>query len=201
MKLLCAVAALAGCDTVFDLDEVDLPSDASMFDAFVPAQQCPTSYSTELSPGGSRYRVILQPARPGVHQSTCAADSGARVTHLAVFETIEEQNKVQTLLDDSGQFAWYVGAVQPRGQATPRLGWVWLTGEDVAFAAFDPFGEASGEPNDSDGAENDEENLVYIRAQRDGLIDVFNTNEQGAICECDGRMTDPAAAAAYADNG
>jgi hypothetical protein len=201
MKLLCAVVALAGCDTVFDLDVVELPRDASRFDAFLPVQDCPASYSTELVPGGSRYRVILQPTRPGAHQASCVGDTGGRFTHLAVLETQLEQTAVQTFLNGSGQFAWYVGAIQPMGQATARLGWVWLTGEDVSIAAFDPFGTGGGEPNDLDGVENSEENVVYIRAMRDGLIDVLNTNEQGAICECDGRAMDAAAAAAYAANG
>lgn len=89
--------------------------------------------------------------------------------------------------------AW-VGGVQLRDQTSPAVGWFSITG-----STLNPQWNA-GEPNDTGGAEDNGENFAGIERGRDGLVDFPTDDDQGAMCECDGKPPDPTALTAVDAN-
>src|SRR5664279_2806618 len=97
------------------------PLDAKVFldavtpPAFDPAM-CPTGYSNNsvtASPN-SRYRVINQGADFTTHYTACMNDHPGW-THLVVLDTTMEATEIHAALAGN---SYYVGAVQPKDQAT-----------------------------------------------------------------------------------
>jgi hypothetical protein len=167
-----------------------------MPDAFDVVSQCPTSY-VQLPGEKSRYRIIEAGGRFGSHSDDCTDDLlGA--THLAVVDTLAELDQLEMAIDAVSNLdeekAW-LGGVQPRDQNTAIDGWLWATGAPVLPTLWD-----GGEPNDEGDGEDDEENYAGIERQRDGLVDFPSDETFGAVCECDGKPLDAAAAAAIDAN-
>lgn len=176
----------------------ELPADTTPPpDSFNAAAQCPPDYSVVLPDQTSRYRLILTGARYWEHSDDCKDDlEGA--THLVAIDSAAELEQVELAVTAAGNIddnrAW-VGGVQLRDQAAPGNGWLWITGGPVDLALWD-----GGEPNDVGGNEDNQENFISVERDRDGLYDFGNGNTTGALCECDGKPVDPAAAAAIDAN-
>lgn len=179
----------------------DAPVDAAIdaaIDApavFNPATDCPASYLLALSGQTSRYRILTTSQPVSVHGTDCNDDlPGA--THLVALDDAAELTAVMIRVNATanlpgGQGCAYVGGVQLRTQATDLAGWLSITGGPL-LAIWDP-----GEPNDGgDNVEDSAENFTMLERTRTSLIDVSGTGAFGAICECDGKPVDPAAAAA-----
>jgi len=160
---------------------------------FDPATDCPASYL--LAGPTSRYRILTTGQPASAHNTDCNDDlPGA--THLVALDDAAELIAVMTHVNATanlpgGQGNAYVGGVQLRTQTTDLAGWLSITGGPL-LAIWDP-----GEPNDGgDNAENSAENFTMLERTRSSLIDVSGTGAFGAVCECDGKPVDAAAAAA-----
>jgi hypothetical protein len=175
---------LASCSYDPSRVTIDAPPDAR-FDL----ASCPSTYDV-VAPT-SRYRVIENGRRYGLHYDDCADDlPGA--THLAAIIDRTEQTLLQNHLANTGidNRPW-VGVVQLRDAGVPTAGWLALTGEPVPSDLWQ-----DNEPNDQGGTEDNDEQFANIGADRD-LTDDVDGNRFG-ICECDGRPIAPDAAAAVA---
>ncbi len=167
------------------------PDTMAIPDAFNPASQCPPDYTT-LTGQTSRYRILLGGAKAWEHSDDCNDDLPGR-THLVAIDDAAELDQVQAAVDNEGSIdsnkAW-LGGVQLRDQISPGVGWLVVTGGPLITTLWD-----DNEPNDTGGTEDNGENFVGIERGRTGLVDFESDDEQGAVCECDGKPVDPTAAA------
>jgi len=165
-------------------------------DTFDVASQCPTTYTLVLSGEKSRYRLLEAGARFWEHSDDCNDDL-VDATHLAALDTLAEVDQMELAINNAGSInsnkAW-LGAVQPRDQGAPIDGWLSVTG-GVLITAW-----AGNEPNDGGGNEDNGENFAGIERDRDGVVDFPSDDDQGAVCECDGKPPDAAALAAIDAN-
>lgn len=186
---------LAACSYSPVAGEPDPPApDVQVFDA---ARDCPADYTIVLSGESSRYRVIRTGRRAWVQADDCADDKPG-FTHLVAIDSPAELDQVEATIDPIGDLdrnVVWVGGIQPRDQAGPREGWLAITGGPLIDTEWD-----GGEPNDGSGGEDNGENFSGVERNREGLVDFPNTNNSGALCECDGKPVDPAAAAAIDAN-
>lgn len=176
---LLAVAAVAGCDRVFEIEDVGQVglADVRTFDA---TRDCPPSYEA-MSPQTSRYRIVDVSQEAWVHNVACESDAPG-LSHLAVIDTQGERVALLSALGTSGDYRWYVGAVQRGPAATPDAQWLWLNG-----SSFDANLWAEFEPDDADGIEDGSEQFAMLQDGFTGMADFIGTNSQYALCECDGQ--------------
>jgi hypothetical protein len=162
--------------------------DAPAVTPFDPAQ-CPTDYTnnTITASPNTRYKILGDMATLKMQSDECNADH-PDWTHLVVLDTVLEAQQLHSHM--GGNF-YYVGAVQPAGQATPGAGWLQLTGAAVPDALWQQF-----QPNDNGNAENNEQNFVAIDDSTGLMNDVNGAYQYQAVCECDGQAITPAALAA-----
>ena len=179
MKVV-ALLLLAGCATVFDLEHVVLvdagPADAT----FDPARGCPMEYQLALFPG-SHYRFTSSSLALWDSSDDCNDDAQG-VTHLAAAQTRAELDALIAAVVQSGIGTVWTGHVQAPGATTPSDRWIWTTGESV-----DPALWAPGEPNDTEGIEDTQEQAGDIAGGVSGLLDYNQGFGKRALCECDGR--------------
>ena len=190
-----AVVLLVACN--YQPTPAAVVADApTMPDAFSPGTQCPVTYTLQLSGESSRYRMIEAGARFGEHSDDCNNDL-VGATHLVAIDTLAEVDQLELAITAAGSItnnkAW-IGGVQPRDQVQPIAGWLSVTGGPLLSAWDD------NEPNDTGGNEDNGENHAGIERSRAGVVDFPTGDAQGAVCECDGKPIDPAAAAAIAAN-
>jgi hypothetical protein len=150
-------------------------------DAGFDSARCPASYNAGL-PGPSRYRLIAGGQPAWVQSDACAADlPGA--THLAVLESQAELDAAAALLDalpTSGSTIW-IGAVQQRTAVLPADSWLWFDGVPLTT------GWSAGEPNDGGSGEADHrDQFVDLQQGRTYFTDSAGSDNNGALCECDG---------------
>jgi hypothetical protein len=194
VRVWVALGCLAGCS--YDPTEVTAPpiDSAPGIDAFDATRDCPADYT--LAFATSRYRVIVDGRKAWEHSDDCTSQR-AGATHLAAVDSMAELDAIQNAINAIGSLpnnrAW-VGGVQLRSQATPGAGWLSVTGGELV-ALWD-----GGEPNDGLNNEDNDENFVGIEVNRTGLVDFPTDDTEGAVCECDGKRLDPAAAAAIDAN-
>ena len=184
---------LAACSYAPQPGEVP-PDTMATPDAFNPASQCPPDYTLTLTGQTSRYRILLGSGKAWEHSDDCNDDLPGR-THLVAIDDAAELAEVEAAVENEGSIddnkAW-VGGVQLRDQVGAGIGWLLVTGGPLITSAWSP-----GEPNDGGGGnlEDNEENFVGVERGRDGLIDFPTDEDQGAVCECDGKPVDQTAAA------
>lgn len=140
--------------------------------------------------------MIEAGAKFGEHSDDCNDDLlGA--THLVAIDTLAEVDQLELAITAAGSInnnkAW-IGGVQPRDQLQPIDGWLSVTGGPLLSAWDD------SEPNDTGGNEGNGEHHAGIERDREGVVDFPTDGDQGAVCECDGKPIDPAAAAAIDAN-
>jgi hypothetical protein len=191
MRVAGVLAALAGCDSMFNLDRIELV-DAIAIDLpppFDPLRDC-VGYD-EILFASTPYRVT--PAdKAWVAYDDCADDSRG-YTHLAVAETREELDALIGSTNPNPRLRFWVGGVQPRAALEHTSDWTWLTGEPIAsdLWSYPP------EPNDLDNNEADHaEQFVIIQYNVPGLADMIGSYDVQGLCECDGRPIEMAAARA-----
>lgn len=173
---LILAAAVAGCDRVFEIEDVAV-ADGATFDA---GRDCPPSYEA-MSPQASRYRVADVAQEAWFHNVACESDAPG-LSHLAVIDTQGERVALLAALDTRNSYRWYVGAVQRGASATPDAAWLWLTG-----SSFDTNQWAEFEPDDANGIEDGSEQFAMLQDGYTGMADFIGNNSQLALCECDGR--------------
>jgi hypothetical protein len=162
-----------------------LPPDAPKFmDAPPPTPfdlaMCPTNYTASLASTitASRYRVTQVGTATNL-EAACAADHPGW-THLIVLDVATEGYQMAHALNPAVVF--WVGAVQPKNQATPATGWVWFSGDPILATAW-----SSQQPNDNaDGVENNEQNFAYVDSFNGTMNDSAPTYTFTGVCECDG---------------
>jgi hypothetical protein len=162
--------------------------DAPAVTPFDPAQ-CPVAYTnnTITASPNTRYKILTDMATLKSQSDECNADHPGW-THLVVLDTVAEAQQIHSHM--GGNF-YYVGAVQPPGQATPGAGWLQLTGAAVPDALWQ-----SGQPNDNGNSENNEQNFTAVDDSTGLMNDVNGAYQYQAVCECDGQAITPAALAA-----
>lgn len=185
------VEAPAAPDAAVDVEDIDAAIDAA-FDFAL----CPGNYNLNLQlPGPVRYRLISEGDDAWVHSDDCNDDL-AGATHLVVLETMAEVLAIGTLVDTTAGISHnsvWIGAVQVRNSAEPRNNWLGFDGAPLIDAW------ATNEPNDAGGGDNVEQ-FVRLERARNYFVDIFGSDDNGAVCECDGKPVAPNAAAAIADN-
>ncbi len=172
---------------------IDTPVDVVIFD---PVRDCPVEYTIALAGQASRYRVITNGAKAWEHSDDCNNDMPGK-THLIAIDDQAELDQVEIVLDAIGDLSnntACVGGVQLRDQIAPGVGWLLITGGPLLTTAW-----ADGEPNDGSNEDNDE-NFAGIERGRQGLVDFPSNDDQGAMCECDGKPADITADAAVNAN-
>ncbi|MEO6774859.1 MAG: hypothetical protein ABI467_17945 [Kofleriaceae bacterium] len=164
--------------------------DAALPAPFDPAL-CPADYTnnTISASPNTRYKILTDMATFKSQSDECNADHPSW-THLVVLDTVLEAQQIHAHLD--GNF-YYVGAVQPPGQATPATGWLQLTGAPVPAALWQ-----ASQPNDNGGAEDNEQNFAAVDDSTGLINDVDGAYQYQAVCECDGQAISAAALAALA---
>ncbi|HET9987878.1 MAG TPA: hypothetical protein VFQ65_05145, partial [Kofleriaceae bacterium] len=157
-------------------------------DPFDPAL-CPPAYTnnTITASPNTRYKILTDMATLPNQSNECNADHPGW-THLIVLDTVQEAQQIHTHM--AGNF-YYVGAVQPKDQATPATGWLQLTGAVVPSELWQV-----AQPNDNGNAENNEQNFVAVDDSTGLMNDVNGAFQYQAVCECDGQAIAPAALAA-----
>jgi hypothetical protein len=159
-----------------DADLDGNPMDA-MIDAPVLASDCPPTY-VAIGTLVSRYRLISTAADAEAQFTACNGGG----THLAVVDTQTEANALRQFIDGitnlPSSFV-YIGSVQDPTAMTTAGGWISATG------AFNDDFWQNGEPNDTAGIENGDEQFAAIWRLHDLLADVSNS-KMPALCECDG---------------
>lgn len=169
------VLTLVGCDRVFGLVPITPPIDAAIDRA------CPDNY-VEIpgAPHTSRYRFDSEVTIWQSAEDICELDTpAARVTHLAVFETTDEETAVITWLHaQDPTITAHVGFARDTG-SDPNVFFA-VTGAELE--AGDPRWNM-GEPN---GSPPGEETITWLWEDGTGLVDAgWDTMEQ-VMCECDG---------------
>jgi hypothetical protein len=157
-------------------------------DPFDPAM-CPVDYTnnTITASPNTRYKILTDMAPVITQSNECNGDHPGW-THLAVLDTVQEAQQINAHM---GGYFYYVGAVQPAGQAMPGDGWLQLTGAPVPAEMWQP-----SQPNDNGNAENDEQNFASVDDSSGLMNDVARGYQYRAVCECDGEAISPAALAA-----
>ena len=180
-----AVGLLAsGCRALLGFDDPRvLELDAAVDIDAPPTLQCPASY---VAVGGSRYRFLIEAAGFAAHSATCNADL-AGSTHLAAIDDAAELSTIAAALEEIGPTTptHFIGGIQRSDQSAPDAGWLSFTGGAL------PVLWSAGQPNDTDGAEDNREQVAHINLMTGGLHDSPVAFLAGAICECDGRPIDP----------
>jgi hypothetical protein len=145
-------------------------------DAGFTVAQCPASY--DVMGAASRYRLITTPGTVFAHGDACLADR-AGSTHLAVIMNLTlPRNTV------------WLGGVQAADANATDAGWIGLDGEPLIVAW------GGQEPNDGGGTESDHrEQFLRMSTDRAYLGDAAKTDQNGALCECDGQAISQAARA------
>ena len=190
------VALIAGCGFPAQLAPNEAPT-AALPDAGFDNARCPPSYNADL-PGPSRYRLIPQ-GHPAWDQSDACALDLPGATHLVVLDSQDEIMRVAGLVNAppapiAGSAIW-IGAVQPRTAISPSDGWIWFDGQPLAS------GWNTGEPNDGGNGEADHrEQFVKLQAGRSYFTDAAGSDNNGALCECDGKPIAQSAADAITAN-
>lgn len=165
-------------------------SDAG-FDAPIDARQCPSTYTASMD--ASRYRVSVTPAVLKIQSASCNDDAPG-FTHLVALDSRLELDFVHALISSAGippvtlgfTLAW-VGGAQLPNQPNKTAGWLNITGGPMIDTAWAP-----GEPNDGNSAaEANAENYVVIWKEMPYLSDVPRGMAVSAVCECDGKPSDP----------
>jgi hypothetical protein len=170
--------AAVDADVAIDAREIDAAIDGG-FDF----STCPASYNLNLGlPGPTRYRLITAGRAAWVHSDDCNNDlQGA--THLIVLEDMNQVialgNFVNNATGIEGNDVW-IGGVQERGSATPGANWLGFDGAPLIGAW------ATNEPNDDRGEDN-EEQFVKVERNRSFFVDIRGDEDNGAVCECDGK--------------
>lgn len=177
-----------------DASDLDAPRDGQLIPdapppdaAFDPAT-CPAGYNqTVTASPRSRYRWIAVNQSWLTQHQDCANDlPGA--THLVVLDSIAEAQQIAAA---SGSVYYQVGAAQAPSQASVQAAWFALTGEPVSASMWH-----AGQPNDSDGAENGQQDRGSVNTSAGPLIqDVEASFATHAVCECDGKGVAPQVAA------
>jgi hypothetical protein len=141
---------------------------------------CPASYNASLpaTMTVSRYRVTPAGTVKNL-EAACEGDHPGW-THLMVLDVATEGYQMAHALDPSVVF--WVGAVQPKNQASVSANWSWFSGAAVPTSAW-----SATQPNDNnDGTENNEQNFAYVDSFNGTLNDSAPTYSFNGICECDG---------------
>lgn len=141
---------------------------------------CPASYSSALTSTMTLSRYRLTPSGTAKNlEAACEADHPGW-THLMVLDVATEGSQMAHALDPAVVF--WVGAVQPKNQASVSAGWSWFSGAAVPASAWSP-----SQPNDNnDGTENNDQNFAYVDSFSGTLNDSAPTYSFNGICECDG---------------
>lgn len=145
--------------------------------------KCPESYDAPIA-GPSRYRLINDGRPAWVQSDACDADlPGA--THLVVLETMAELLAVGAFIDNASGIAQnvWIGGVQLRGSVLATENWFGLDGAPLIG------GWATNEPNDGT-REDGGEQFVKIERSRHYFVDITGFENDGALCECDGKPVD-----------
>jgi|GEM_PF-2239807 len=167
------------------VDGHQLPSDAKMFlDAPPPTpfdvSMCPASYISTVSSTStvSRYR-ITGTGNAAWAEAACEADHPGW-THLLVAGVTGESGQIAAIIP--GHAVFWLGAVQPKNQATPATGWVWASGAPVPVNAW-----SANQPNDNaDGTEDNDQNFAYVDFASGTINDSGANYSFNGVCECDG---------------
>jgi hypothetical protein len=162
--------------------------DAPAVTPFDPTQ-CPTDYTnnTITASPNTRYKILGDMATLKTQSDECNADHPGW-THLVVLDTVLEAQQIHSHM--GGNF-YYVGAVQPAGQATPGAGWLQLNGDAVPPELWQV-----GQPNDNGNTEDNEQNFTAVDDSTGLMNDVNGIFQYQAVCECDGQAISAAALAA-----
>ncbi|MBA3451888.1 MAG: C-type lectin domain-containing protein [Deltaproteobacteria bacterium] len=177
---------VAGCRIGFDPIAVDIDA---------PSVTCPSSYTVMLGSSSSSYRVSSEDKLLTAHHAACTSDAPSG-THLVFIDDVMEQADLYAVLRTVPRVngdRFYVGVVQPPGEADLASAWVSFAGDPVA-----PDLWRRDEPNDLDLIEDGGEQLAVVDvsfAESGQLVDVSGNASYGAICECDGLLVDPAVVA------
>jgi len=177
--------------------QIDLhpPLDAKVFLDAPPSipfdvSMCPASYTTTVSSTAtvSHYRITGTGNAAAV-EAACAADHPGW-THLLVPDVTGESGQIAAIMP--GHVVFWLGAVQPKNQATPATGWVWASGAPVPSSAW-----SMDQPNDNaDGTEDNDQNFAYVDFASGTMNDSGANYSFNGVCECDG-VPVPAAVQAY----
>ncbi len=192
MRLVAALACVAGCDAVYDLHRP--PIDAEIVDVALDTFDrvaCPASYTLRPANLTSAYRVITTFAVAGQHYQECEGDEPG-ITHLAQLDSEVEAAYLSGQLGDAQVTTGWIGAVQVPGGAALGDRWINTDGSPLLESLW-----STNEPNDLDGAENAQEDYARLDTDRLFLIDIAAFISGPGICECDGRSSDPAFVDAY----
>ena len=138
-----------------DAAQTDAPMiDAPMLDAAMACPPVPMQQGCTL--------VGPMPVMPYCF-AACAAQTGTQAHafavgtwHLATIASAAEQTAAMTA---TGNMLAWIGLTQATSQATPAAGWTWRGGAALAYTAW-----AGGQPDDANGAENDEQNCGALGA-------------------------------------
>jgi hypothetical protein len=188
---------LCGCDMLLGLNQprrgdaavvavADVAADATPDvapDAAFDTAICPAGYTITLpSVPYSRYRLINTAAPLNAQHADCANDL-ADATHLIAMQTAIEATEVGNAIASS-PFRVYTGAVQLTTAMTTTDMWFVLTGEMLPPNLWDV-----AEPEDTDGAENQQEQFAFLEPTTRKLRDGNTVASYYAMCECDGRRS------------
>lgn len=171
------LVALAGCDSVFSIDHVDV-HDALTVDAVA----CPETYNPiPMGPPNVQYRYVPLATTWPKAADSCKSDLEGH-THLVVLDTDAERVAVeQYLIMLTGGFAVHAGYARDTS-ANPITGFFAVTGE-VVPSTQPPW--APNEPNNGAGVGSPEP-IVWFGFQT-GLVDGPLDYQVGYLCECDHR--------------
>jgi hypothetical protein len=185
------VILLAGCDKLFDLEQlvrtdagidggIDGGSDGPG-DAAFDVSMCPPDYSLLLWPG-SKFRHFDSLGQAWEVSDHCNDDL-AGATHLAVADSAEKLSALHGALTMRSRTRWWIGGVQSITATGLLDEWYWVTGEPVDPMLWNPT-----QPNDGDNNEaGHTEQFMVLEETRIGLVDYGGNNTAEGLCECDGR--------------
>lgn len=119
----------------------------------------PVQWRVEDGGNGHWYKIVRSSGGISWVQASILADQAGG--YLATITTAAENDWVfVTLVDNptfwSTSFGPWIGGFQTAGATEPDQGWQWVTGEPWTFSAWLP-----GEPNNFDGAGNNEDAVHY----------------------------------------
>jgi hypothetical protein len=190
-------ALLGGCGFSISVGDNTAPIDARD-DASLDAEQvidaeidgsglvCPAAFHAI----GTGMYLVLSPTTHQNHMIACQSHG----THLAVIDDAQELAELvaygKTVMGVMADSRFYIGMVQAPDQDDPVDGWIDFHDRDAMTAFW-----SINEPNDgNDNNEtNHQEQVAAIRLDRGALVDLANTENVRAYCECDGIPIGPKA--------
>jgi len=153
---------------------------------------CPAQYvQINATRTTTRYRLVTPQGTFLQHATNCNDDL-VGATHLATPQTAQELDDLSQWIDpmpNTGAQFW-LGVVQDPNALLPDARWILLDDTNVPLDLWKP-----GDPNDSDGDENRQEQFAYFDKSpiNRRMTDTPGNTGHGGVCECDGVPIGPSA--------